>query len=75
MPTSVIQLDITYTYSLAATSAVRRSLEATHGREFANAFIKEHQNALGRAVRVSLCGRDGKALRHGLALLERSYRT
>lgn len=75
MPTTTIQLDIAYTYSLAATAALRQSLETTHGSEFADAFIKEHQNAIGRAVRVTLCGRDHAAVRQRIALLKRSYHT
>ncbi|QJD89896.1 hypothetical protein HH213_07155 [Duganella dendranthematis] len=75
MPTSAIQLDTAYTYSLAATAALRQLLETTHGSEFADAFIKEHQNAIGRAVQLTLCGRDDAAVRQRIALLKRSYHT
>jgi hypothetical protein len=75
MPTSSIQLDLAFSYSLAAFSAVKRSLEYTHGSAFTDAFIKEHENAVRRAVRTSLCGRDKDALQRGLALLKRSYLT
>jgi hypothetical protein len=75
MPTSTIQLDIAFSYSLAAASAVKRSLERTHGRDFAEAFIKEHQDTMARAVRTSLCGRDEGEVQRDIALLKRSYRT
>jgi hypothetical protein len=74
MSASTIQLDTAFCYTLAAASAVRRSLELTHGEAFADAFLKEHQNAFRRAVRTSLCGRDWYAVKHALESLKRSYR-
>lgn len=74
MKESNIKLDIGTAYSIAAASAVRRSLEQTHGGEFANAFFEDHQDAFRRAVRTSLCSREETNIHRTVALLKQSYR-
>lgn len=70
-----IKLDLSPTYRQAAIAAIRRRLAESHGSEFAEAFICEHQDAVTRAIVNFLCGRDVDSAQRILVLLQRSSHT
>lgn len=73
MSVFAIQLDIAYNYHHAAVLAVQRCLAQTHGSQFADAFVKEHNAAILQIVRTRLCGRTEHALGIDITLLRAAY--